>query len=102
MSIGIYILPSTLKISIGKAKGYNNEILVSNTGMKTGSIRDISKDRPVNPHDVPKTVVPAAQHDPIVATRPCHLKIFTEKHNDEKLVITLLIVGAGLIAYDFW
>ena len=29
-------------------------------------------------------------------------KMLTKKHNDEKLVITLLIVGAGLIAYHFW
>ena len=30
------------------------------------------------------------------------LKMLTEKHNDEKLAITFLIVGAGLIAYHFW
>ena len=29
-------------------------------------------------------------------------KMLTEKHDDEKLVITLLIVGTGLIAYRFW
>ena len=27
--------------------------------------------------------------------------MLTEKHNDEKLTITLLIVGGGLIAYHF-
>ena len=27
-----------------------------------------------------------------------HVKI----HNDEKLTITILIVGAGLVAYHFW
>ena len=43
--------------------------------------------------DVPKIVIPTARHD---------LKMLTEKHNDEKLVITLLIVGGGLIAYHFW
>ena len=29
-------------------------------------------------------------------------KMLTEKHNDEKLAITFLIVGTGLIAYHFW
>ena len=29
-------------------------------------------------------------------------KMLTEKHDDEKLVIALLIVGTGLIAYHFW
>ena len=42
-------------------------------------------------------MISAARHDP-----RHNLKMFTEKHNDEKLVITLLIVGAGLIAYHFW
>ena len=42
-------------------------------------------------------VIPAAQYDPTH-----NLKMLTEKHNDEKLVITLLIVGTGLIAYHFW
>ena len=31
---GIYMLPSNLNLNIGKAKGYNNKILVSNTDMK--------------------------------------------------------------------
>ena len=35
--------------------------------------------------DVLKIVVPTVQHD--------NPKILTKKHNDEKLVITLLIVG---------
>ena len=44
--------------------------------------------------DVPKKIViPTARHD---------LKMLTEKDNDEKLAITLLIVGTGLIAYNFW
>ena len=29
-------------------------------------------------------------------------KMLTEKHDDEKLVIALLIVGTGLITYHFW
>ena len=39
-----YMLPSDLNLSMGKTKGYNNKILVSNTDMKIGSNRDINKD----------------------------------------------------------
>ena len=96
VGIGIYMLPSNLNLNIGKTKGYNNKILVSNTDMKIGSNRDINKDRKkLSPPDVPKIVIPAARHD-----NP--KKMLTEKHNDEKLAITLLIVGGGLIAYHFW
>ena len=60
MGIGIYMIPSNLNLSIGKTKGYNNKILVSNTGMKTGSNRDINKDRKkstlVKPGLLPKKI----------------------------------------------
>ena len=91
VGIGIYMLPSNLNLNIGKRKGYNNKILVSNTDMKISSNRDINKNHKKLPTDVPK--IPVAQHD---------LKMLTEKHNDEKLAITFLIVEAGLIAYHFW
>ena len=96
LGIGIYMLPSNLNLSIGKTKGYNNKILVSNTDMKIGSNRDINRDhKKLTPPDVPKNaVIPVAQHD-----QPHNLKMLTEKHNDEKLAITLLIVGTGLTAY---
>ena len=51
----ICILSSDLNLSMGKTKGYNNKILVSNTGMKIGSNkREINKDQeklPVTPSD---------------------------------------------------
>ena len=93
------MLLSDLNLNTGKMKGYNNKILVSNTDMKIGSIRDINKDRkklPVTAPDVPKIVISAVRHD------PDNLKMLTEKHNDEKPTITFLVVGAGLIAYHFW
>ena len=112
--IGIYMLPSDLNLNIGKTKGYNNKILVSNTGMKIGSNRDINKDNknltPPGPgraegvaHDAPKMMKSTnkpvkvhfvAQHD--------NPEMLTERHNDEKLTITFLIVGTGLIAYHIW
>ena len=84
---------------MGKTKGYNKKVLVSNTDMKIGSNWDINKDHkklPVTPpdDDMPKIVVPVVQRD--------NPKVLTEKHNDEELVITLLIVEAGLTAYHFW
>ena len=93
------MLTNNLNLSIGKTKGYYNKILVSNTGMKIGSSRDINKNckrLPMTPPDVPKTVIPVARHD------SDNLKMLAEKHSDEKLAITLLIVGAGLIAYHVW
>ena len=46
--------------------------------------------------------MPAARHDPVGTTIPHDLKILTEEHNDEKLAIKMLIVGAGLIVHHFW
>ena len=48
---------------MGKTKGYDNKILVSNTDIKFGSNKDVNKDHkqlPVTPpdDDVPKIVIP--------------------------------------------
>ena len=72
MGTGVYMLPSYSNLNIGKAKEYNNKILVSKTDMKIGSNRDINKDHKKLPADVPKIVILAARHD---------LKMLTEKHN---------------------
>ena len=101
VGIGIYMLPSNLNLSIGKTKGYNNKILVSNTDMKIGSNRDIYRDHKKLPC-VPNTVIPADRNDPAEITISHNLKRLTEKHNDEKLAMSLLIVVTGLIAYRFW
>ena len=50
---------------------------------------------------MPKTVISADRQEPAEITIPHNLKILTERHNDEKLAIPLLIVGTGLIAYHF-
>ena len=98
------MLPSNLNLNIGKKEGYNNKILVSNTDMKIGSSRVINRDRKqLTPPDVPKTmVISAVRHDPVAATIPHNLKMLSEKHNYEKLAITLSILGTGFIAYHFW
>ena len=78
------MLPSNLNLNIGKKKGYNDKVLVSNTDMNIGSNRDINKDHKRLPSDESKIVIPAVRHD---------LKMLAEKHNVEKLAITLLIGG---------
>ena len=76
---------------------------MSNTDTKIGSNRDINRDhKKLTPPDLPNTVNPAARHDPVGTTISHNLKMLTEKHNDGKLAVTLLIVGTGLIAYQFW
>ena len=97
------MLPSNLNLSIRRTKGYSNKILVSNTGMKIGSNRDMNRDhKKLSPPNLPNTVIPAARHDPVGTTIQPNLKMLTEKLSDEKLAITVLIVVAGLIAYHFW
>ena len=104
VSISIYMFPSNLNLSTGKTKGYNKKVLVSNANMKIGSNRDINRNhKKMTPSDVPKnTVIPTSRHDPVGTTILHNLKMLTEKYNDKKLAITLLIVGTGLIAYHFW
>ena len=53
------MLPGNLNLNIGKTKGYNNKILVSNTGMKIDLNRDINNGHKVLPPDVSKIVIPA-------------------------------------------
>ena len=97
--IGIYMLPSNLNLAIAKKEGYNNKILVSNTDRKTGLNKDINKDHKKFPVVKPDV----ARHDPVGKRRPynLNLRMLTEKHNDEKLAVTVMIVGARLIAYHF-
>ena len=66
------------------------------TGILTGIVKKLT------PPDVSNTVILTAQHDPVGTTISHNLKTLTKKHNDQKLAITLLIVGTSLIAYHFW
>ena len=85
---GIYMLPRNLNLGMGKMKRYKNKTLLSNIDTKIVSNKDTNKDHKklsLPDDDVPKIVIPVARHD--------NPKMFAEKHNDEKLVITLLSVG---------
>ena len=44
VGIGTYMLPTNLNLNIGRKKGYNHKILVSNTGMKIDSNKDLNRD----------------------------------------------------------
>ena len=94
------MLLSNLNLSIGKTKEYSNKILVSNTDMKISSNKDINRDHKTMTH--PNAVIHARWHDQVGTTIPDNLKMLTEKYNDEKLAITLLIVGTCFIGYHFW
>ena len=93
---GIYMLPSNLNLNIGKKKGYNNKQRYKQRyeqgPFKIACPPTLHTPFPTPMND-PKTVIPTSRHD---------LKTLTEKHNDEKLAITFLIVGTGLFAYHFW
>ena len=109
---GIYVVPSTLNLNIGKKVGYNNKILVGNADMKTGSNKDINKDHkklPLTPTEPAKAEgaslkvdKPIKDHLAVQHEQIDNPKMLAGKHNDENLAITIFIVGAGLIAYHFW
>ena len=96
VGIGIYMLPSNLNLNNGKTNGYNNKILVSNTDMRIGSNRDMSKDHEkllVTPPHVPKIVIPAVRYN---------LKMLKEKHNCEKQPITILVNFSNYTDCSSW
>ena len=102
VGMGIYILPSNLNLNIGSTKGYNNKILINSAGTKIGPNIEINKDKlpePVNVKHDASDKQPIEEHG---MAQDDNLRMLTEKHNDEKLAITFLIVGAGLIVYLFW
>ena len=99
-SIGtrIYMLASNLNLSIGSVKGYNNKILISSAGMKIGSKIEINKLPGLGNNDA-LDKKPIKEH---AMSQDVNLRMLTKKYNNDKLVITFLIVGTGLIAYHFW
>ena len=89
------MLPSILNLNTGKTKDATKNVLVSNRDKTICSNRDINKDhKRLPPPEAYKIGIPAVRYD--------NLKMLAKKYNDEKLAITFLIVGGGLIAYNFW
>ena len=93
------MLPSNLNLNIG------------NLNMIIGPNRDINKDHkklpmtPPEPHRAEGTALkmdkPIKDHLVVQHEKIGNPKMLAEKHNDEKLAITIFIVGTGLIAYHF-
>ena len=70
--------------------------------MKISSTVEINKDKLPEPGNVKHD---ASDKQPIkehAMVQDDNLRMLTEKHNDEKLAISFLIVGPGLITYHFW
>ena len=113
VGMGIYMISSDLNLNIGKTKGHNNITLVSSTDIKIGSNRGINKDHKILPSPVPdqtggvaheRVIMEKGTNEPVkdcLVTQDENLKMFAEKHNNDKLAKTFLIVGAGLNAYHF-
>ena len=114
-------------MEIERNEGYNYKVLISNIEIKIGSNRKINKaetksrspvtiseTQPVKSpddnsiKDCHEAHRPLTQHQQVqhVNTKTIlpvdNPKILAEKHNDEKLVATLLFVGICVIVYHFW
>ena len=107
---GIYMLPSNLNLNMGKTVGYNNKILISKDTSKLAQIKILTSliltiKSHLWPHQNPVSHMvlhiwlkaQISQQNPVDDQ-----KMLSEKHNDEKIVITFLIMGDGLIIYHFW
>ena len=89
---------------------------MTNTELKIGSNRYINRDEKLTPtelgraegmaHDAPKMM--KSTDKPVkgnLAAQHCNPKMLVEKHGYDKLAIslvTLLMIGTGLIAHHFW
>ena len=77
--------------------------------MKIGSSIEINKDKLPEPvktgdvkHDASMKNMDKQTVKEHAISQDDNLRMLAKKHDDEKLAITLLIVGTGLIAYHFW
>ena len=100
VGMGIYMLPSSLNLNIGSTKGYNNKILINPWGIKICWNIEINKlPRSGNVKHDASDKQTTKEH---AMVQDDNLRMLTEKHNVEKLTITFLIVGTGLITYHSW
>ena len=108
VGIGIYMLPRNLNVNIGKKKGFNNKILISKAGMKIGPNKEVNKLTPPETskegnvvHYVPMKRTNKPVKEDHTVTQHDNSRMFSQEYSDEKLAITLLILGADLLFYHF-
>ena len=86
----VYILPGNMNLNINKTKGFNNNILISESSYKLGLNNKVN--------------VIAKQKTAIKTTpkklRP-HEKISVQNHNDDKIALSFLMTGTALAIYYF-
>ena len=73
--------------------------------MKIGLNIEINKDKLPEPVKAGDVKHDASDKQPVKEhpmAQDGNSRMLAKKHDDEKLAITLLIVGTGLIAYHFW
>ena len=88
------MLPTNLNLNTEKTKGCNNKILISKAGMQIGANKEVNKLPPPESHktegDSPMKNTVKSDH---TVNKHDNSRMLSEEHRDEKLVITLLIVG---------
>ena len=90
---GIYMLPSNMNLNINKTKGFNNEILISESSYKLG----------VN-HRVNHTVKKNLEKESITKPKQLlsHEKKSAQDHDEEKIAVSILIMSTALVVYFLW
>ena len=96
---GIYMLPSNMNLNINKTQGFNNKILISEFSYKLGlnnNVNAMAKQKTaITPKQKTATIKKLRPHD--------HgAKFSVQNHNDEKIDLSLLMTGTGLVIYYFW
>ena len=97
---GVYMLPSNMNLNINKTQGFNNNILISESSYKLGlnnKVNVIAKQKTAIKTTSKQKTTTAKQKTP-KKLRP-HEKFSAQNHNDEKIVLSLLMTGTVLLVY---
>ena len=91
---GVYMLPSNMVLAMGNKTGFNNKILVSDQGFKIGVNRLINK--------VVSKVTSKVAHKVIEKPLPHGERVLSREHNDEMIVVSVLLIGTSLVFFYFF
>ena len=87
---GIYMLPSNMNLNINKTEGFNNEILIAEPSYKLGVNHRVNK------------ILQKKSTEPKPKRLPTHEKKSAQDHNEEKIVVSILIMSTALLVYFLW